>query len=391
MPASWRTGDLTVLGFAAAGTVLLTAASFFVSPPEMLPRNDGSSYGTHGDGAGAAFVLLKELGYSVERSFEPLASFNRPPESTTLVLANPLRRPSELDVRGLRSFVERGGHVLITGPGASGFLPGIPDRALSRAARPRRQPAALPSPVSSGVKEIDMPVSASRLSASSRFIPVYGSVDEVGVATARLDQGRVIWWAGSQPLTNRGIGEPNHVELFVNSVGVARGRTVVWDEFYHGHARSFWSFMAGTPLPGAIAQIAGIACLALFTFSRRRRPIRPTVVEPRTSPLEFIDTMGGLYERARAAPAAVATVRARVRRRLLELAGLPPSTPDERLVAAADERLVLGPGLGAILSRTEQASTDPDLSPTQALAAVAELQALAARARAVERHRQGHA
>ena len=140
-----------------------------------------------------------------------------------------------------------------------------------------------------------------------------------------------------------------------------------------------------------MGQIAGIACLALLTFTRRRRPIRPTVVEPRTSPLEFIDTMGGLYERADASHAAVATVRERVRRRLLELAGLPLTTPDDRLAAAADERLSLDADVGAILSRSKDASLDSDLSSSKALALVAELQALAARARASERHRPRHA
>jgi hypothetical protein len=387
MSASWRTSDLAVLIVAAVGTVLLTVASFFAAPPDTLPRNDGSSYGVHPEGAGAAYLLLKELGYAIERSFEPLASFRQPPASTTLVLANPMQKPSDLDVRGLRSFLDRGGHVLVTGPGASMFLPGIPDRAAPRAAHARRLGALLPSPLSSGAADVEMSGAGVALPEESPFIAIYGTTANAAVAVARFDKGRAIWWAGSQPLTNRGIAAPNHVELFVNSIGAADGRTIVWDEFYHGHARSFWSYLAGTPLPAGILQIAGLAALALFTFTRRRRPIRSTVVEPRTSPLEFIDTMGGLYERARAANAAVATVRARVRRRLLELAGLPQASTDDRLVVAARERLSLDDDLASMLSRSKEASVDPGLSSTHAVAIVAELQALAARARTSARHR----
>jgi hypothetical protein len=390
MSASWRTGDLAVLVVAAVGTIVLTIASYFAAPPDTMPRNDGSSFGTHAEGAGAAFVLLKESGYTVERSFEPLVSFKHSPESTTLVLANPMQRPSDLDVRALKSFVERGGHVLATGEQAATFLEGIPNRTSTRAARARRQRPTLPSPLSAGVKEINSPVGSAPLPEFSRFVPVFGSPAEIGVAVARFGKGQAVWWAGSRPLTNRGIGEPNHVELFVNSLGIAHGRTIVWDEFYHGHARSFWSYVSGTPLPAAILQIAGITALALFTFSRRRRPIRSTVVEPRTSPLEFIDTMGGLYERARAANAAVAVVRERVRRRLLELAGLPVTTSDEHLVAAASERLSLDVDLAAILARSAQASIDPDVTAAQAVSIVAELQTLAVRARASERQRQRH-
>ena len=94
MPASWRTSDLTVLAVAGAGTVLLTAASFMVAPPDALPRNDGSSYAAHPDGARAAFLLLKELGYHVDRSFEPVTAIRHAPEHTALVLANPSEAPS---------------------------------------------------------------------------------------------------------------------------------------------------------------------------------------------------------------------------------------------------------------------------------------------------------
>ncbi len=128
MPASWRTSDLTVLAVAGAGTVLLTAASFMVAPPDALPRNDGSSYAAHPDGARAAFLLLKELGYHVDRSFEPVTAIRHAPEHTVLVLANPSEAPSAQDVQALQTFVERGGLVLATGPAAAAFLPGVPQK-----------------------------------------------------------------------------------------------------------------------------------------------------------------------------------------------------------------------------------------------------------------------
>jgi hypothetical protein len=104
------------------------------------------------------------------------------------------------------------------------------------------------------------------------------------------------------------------------------------------------------------------------------------VVEPRTSPLEFIETMGGLYERARASTAAVATVYAHVRRRLLATLGLPPATDDERLAAAAAERLAFDRAeLSSTLSHARAATTDADLTARQAVPLVAQLQGLAAR------------
>ena len=56
-------------------------------------------------------------------------------------------------------------------------------------------------------------------------------------------------------------------------------------------------------------------------------------------PLEFIDTMGTLYERAAASRAAIESARARLRRRLASAAGLPTSTSDEQLAAVAAMRV----------------------------------------------------
>jgi hypothetical protein len=377
MSASWRTGDLTVLGIAAIGTVVLTAASFLVAPDASVPRQDGSSFAVHRDGAKAAYLLLRELGYRVDRSYEPLAALDADPKSTALVLANPLERPSEQDVRALKTFLNKGGVVLATGPLAAPFLPGVPSVRLKQGRAPK-QMASLPGPLSAGVTSVEIAPSAP-LPLDSPFVPIFGSAREPAVLSASFGQGRAIWWAGSTPLVNGGLGQPGHAELLVNALGPAT-RLVLWDEFYHGHTRSFWSYVSATPLPIALLQLGGIATLAGVTYARRRRPIRARAVEARTSPLELIDTMGGLYERAGAANAAVATVFTRTRRRLASAAGLPPSTDDDRLVAVCAERLSLDAAeLERLLSNARVASTDPNLTGSQAVAIARDLQDLAAR------------
>jgi len=242
--------------------------------------------------------------------------------------------------------------------------------------------------LTAGAPEVELPSAGAKLPVESPFIPVYGTYDDPAVLAGRFDKGHVMWWAGAGPLMNGGIADPGHVELLINSIGPAGGRTVVWDEFYHGHTRSLWSYLSGTPIPFALLQLAGIAGLALFTFTRRSRPVRALVTEPRTSPLEFIDTMGGLYERARAAHAAVATVRNRVRRQLLDAAGLPSSTPDDQLARVAGERLSLGPDVSTVMKRAHDASMDSAVPTSEALAVVADLQMLATKAQAVQRQRK---
>lgn len=376
MPASWRTSDLALLAVVAAATILLTVVSFVLSPQQNLPRENGSSYSVHADGAKAAFSLLKDLGYRVERSFDPIASVRAVPAQTILVIASPSGQPSDQDRRALLRFLEQGGTVMLTGASASSFLAEAP-RTTTRLTPERRQTAALPSPLTAGVPSIEMSSASGALPLNDRYVPVYGSYDAPAVLTARFARGRVIWWAASTPLLNSGLGRPGHAELLVNAVGVPADRQILWDEFYHGYNRSFWSYISGTPLPIAGLQLLAIAVAAAFTYSRRHRPIRAQVLEPRTSPLEFVDTIGGLYARARSAHAAVATVYGRVRGRLIAAAGLPQTSTDERLVSVAATRLQLdATTLSTLLARAKQAATDPSLSETEALRIAAQLQQL---------------
>jgi hypothetical protein len=257
-----------------------------------------------------------------------------------------------------------------------------------RSTRATTSRVALPSPLAENVAEVEMPAALAPVPLGSAFVPVVGSFDEPAILTGRFGSGIAVWWAASIPLANGGLARGEHLELFLNTLGAPGSRTILWDEFYHGHARSLWSYLGATPLPAAIAQLLLVAAIALFTFTRRKQPLRSPVAEPRTSPLEFIDTMGGLYERARASQAAIGTIRQRLRRRLLDAAGLPPSTADDRLAAVASERLGLGADIQGILSRARTAETDPDLTSAQAVALATELQALSAGARSVQRQRQ---
>ncbi len=90
--------------------------------------------------------------------------------------------------------------------------------------------------------------------------------------------------------------------------------------------------------------------------------------------------MGGLYERAGASTAAVATVYARVRRRLLAALGLPVTTADDRLVLVAAERLAIDAGeIAGALSSARAGSSDAALTAPRAVTLVADLQRIAVR------------
>jgi hypothetical protein len=140
-----------------------------------------------------------------------------------------------------------------------------------------------------------------------------------------------------------------------------------------------WSYAAATPLHWALAQVGVIAATLLATYSRRRGPVRSKVVDSRTSPMEFVDTLGGLYEQAHAAAASVGAALVRLRRLHLTASGLPAGSPVDALSRSAAARFGLSEQeLHDVLVKAEHAAANPSLDPAQALVLVKRLQAFAA-------------
>jgi hypothetical protein len=374
-----RVSDLTILIGAGTALVALSLASFLIAPVDTTPQIDGSSFANHPSGARAAFLALKQSGYDVRQSYEPLA-LARPGPRAVLILADPLLPPSQGDVRALLAFIEQGGTVLATGGAAGAFLPGLPWKpgaaaADAEAPAPVAVDAAIPSRLSEGVPRATMVPAQSALTDTSRYVTIYGTNARPAILAARIGKGTAIWWSGSTPLTNAGVAESRSIDLLVNVIGDPAGREVWWDEHYHGHSRSLASYVRGTSLPFAGAQLGLVMLAALLAFSRRRWPIRAAYAEPRASPLEFVDSMGALYQRANVAAGIVGTVRARVRRLLATACGLPPGTPDEHLSRAAGARAATPPArLQALLAASADAAANPNLRPQDARRLVAELQ-----------------
>jgi hypothetical protein len=109
----------------------------------------------------------------------------------------------------------------------------------------------------------------------------------------------------------------------------------------------------------------------LFTFSRRSGPILSPAPVSRLSPLEFVETMGGLYQRAGAASIPIEVSYRRLRRELARRLGLPITTEDSELAIAARPRLRLQEQLGEVL---RDASLRAKLQKVPARDALAQVQ-----------------
>jgi hypothetical protein len=143
------------------------------------------------------------------------------------------------------------------------------------------------------------------------------------------------------PMTNRGLKEDASLKLTLASLG-GTDRRVLFDEYFHGERASLWDTAKGLPIRQIALQCAIAAVLLVLSFGRRSGPIRLPVRLPRSSPVEFAESMGRLYKRAGATQAAVESARRRLLKFLEEQCGVPRevlrSTP-QSIVEAVEERL----------------------------------------------------
>jgi hypothetical protein len=363
-----RLKDIHLVALAGVLTVVLGGAGAFIAPPGGPGIESPSSFSAAGGGGKAAFLTLKSLGYRVDRSYEPMTAVTADPADTMLLMTG-TSPPSDLDRRALEAFLQGGGSVLLVGPQGADFLRVQGAAPSSPFAPPARHRVGAPSPLAVRASEITMAPVAGAPKFGSAYVAVFSDgVENPLVVTARVGQGRVVWLAAATPLTNAHIADAENLQLLLNAVGDPAGRKLLWDEHYHGHSRSLWSYAVHTPLPWVGAQLGVLLICALATYSRRRGPVRARRTDPRTSPLEFIEMLGALYRRAGAAPAAVAAARARLRRTIAAAQGIPADSPDDAIARAVatrtgvDIREVLD-----ILVAAERAIRARDLSAAEAL------------------------
>jgi hypothetical protein len=387
MPA-WRVSDAAVIAAAGVLIVALGAAGAVVAPAPDPAEGTSSTYSSAPPGTRAAYLTLRRLGYDVQRSVEPLTALTAQPERSVLILSG-AGEPSAQDQRALKRFLERGGVVLAIGQRGAEFL--------GAAAKGRPAPALLPtsavqvhravaaSPIVAGAHDITMAPDLPAVSLGNAYVTLYGDESPVA-ATTQVGKGRVVWLAAATPLSNEHIAANRNFQLLLNIVGPPNVRTIIWDEHYHGYTRSLWSYVAGTPVAWILLQVSLVAGAALFTYSRRHGPVRALFTDTRTSPVEFVEMLGALYKRAGARAAAVAASRARLRRTIAGVFGMPPQSTDAAIARAAASKLNLAADeIEAVLTESDRAASDGALDSARALTLTRQLQAMTARIQAVRR------
>jgi Domain of unknown function (DUF4350) len=335
-----------------------------------------SSYSTASGGAKAAYLVLTESGYKVQRWERRLGDL---PKGSTLVLADPQEAPTRDEREALRNFLWDGGRILATGMFAGTFLPeneSVPDMLLAMTWK--KVSAIAPSAITRAAPQITMAPQA-RWPSYSPAYALYGDGDEVVVVKYPYGRGEVLWWAAATPLTNAGLKEPGNLEFLLACLGDTKA-PILWDEYIHGYRETLGSSVGHSPVKWLLLQLGLLGLAVLATFSRRSGPVFAPVTDIRLSPLEFVQTLGGLYENAGTASVAVDISYQRFRYWLTRRLGVAVNIPIKDLEAAVHDRFVpRDDRFAAILRRCESAKADPYLSESEALHLVQGLDEYASR------------
>jgi hypothetical protein len=370
-------GDRTLLIVAGALLVAITVVAALLTPRGRESETVGypSSFSTASDGAKAAFLLLGELDYDVERWAAPPAQLPDPAEGVVLVLADPFTGAPFDEKRQIEQFIRRGGRVLFTGTAAPAFLPIADVKRTGKLDFTWKDfPALLPGPVSRQAARVSMKSQVRWGSKFPGYLGYYGDDQGAVVVKAKLGEGEIIWWASSSPLTNYGLTRASNLMLFLNSIGPPGKTRVLWDEYFHGMRAGLWDYLGRTPVPWALAQIGVLFFAVLFTYSRRCGPIAVLQEESRLSPLEFVETVGDLYERKQAAAGALGVAFTRFRFLLERRLGLASPAGIESLERAMRDRGgPADPGMMETLRNCQEAVRSGRVTGAQAIVMVQSL------------------
>jgi hypothetical protein len=362
MPGSLTAGDRKLLLAAAAGSLLLIILSVTLSPAGAATGETPTTYSAGSGGAKAVYLLLHAAGYPVIRWEQSLGDLPADADAT-LILAEPEGAPTTGERSALDRFIERGGRVIAAGASGGFFLPEHRVAADPIAGITwKRISSRSPSFITRAAPDITLAPQAYWTGDGSE-LPLYGDVDAVDnagsagdahrvrVIKADVGRGEVIWWASATPLTNAGVREPGNLEFVLACIGDT-DRQILWDESFHGHHRSTSASLIVSPFTGAALQLALAAAAVLLTYS-----------------LEFVRTLGLLYQRAGAAAVAVDISYQRFRYRLTRRMGIASSASVDALERAVRARANLDdPAFGKLLRACESAREDPRLGAAAALA-----------------------
>jgi hypothetical protein len=379
-----------LVGFCIAAVLVILVGAFF-APARIDDNPVPTTWNSGSAGAKGAYLLLEQLGYRTQRLEESEAALdNVDAPHATLILAGAQPRDYRKDAAFVAGFLNRGGHVLATSAISAQLLPDPHVAAPSHLYTDLcyTTPQGLGPLARAGRVTMKVPVRWDLAKSAARSDQACG--DDAVVVHYLVGKGEAIWWSTSLPLSNRGLKEDPSLKLLLASIGPP-GSIVIFDENIHGAQQSLWDTANGTPVFAMGWQLLAVAILLILSFSRRSGPLRALAATPRTSPLEFAESMGDLYRKAGAVSVATDCAERRLMHFLETQGGIPRTTLNatpEILATAVSDRFRYRPVGFAIDIQAARDAESNKLSPGSALGLVKRLDHHIASLTALMKHSQ---
>jgi hypothetical protein len=361
------TGDRKILLIAAGVFVAMLTVVLLFARGASSDADIPSTYSAASGGCKAAFLLLQESGFR-EQTWERSLGELPAGKGTTLIIADPEGFPAEGEKDKLATFLRSGGRLIASGRFVGFYLPVDDEAASPLAGSTLKHVSALsPSPITRAAPGITLtPLAYWRPGRGA--VALYGESDRPVVVEYRVGEGSVLWLAEPGPLTNAGLKEEGNLEFLLSAVGRPEDNNVLWDEYVHGHEQQRAASRKSRKIIGWIfLQLAVFGTAILATYSRRSGPLWTPAIERRLSPLEFVRTLGVLYERANAGSVAIQIFYQRFRYLLTRRLGLSANATVNDLDRAVRERGLKDAQFADTLNACESCKYDLQVASSTAL------------------------
>ena len=333
--------------------VLGGVAAVSLAPTPAPDNANPSSWSTGTGGSWALYHLSLGLGTRAERvTGSDLHAALR--AGATLVEYQPTVQFSRSAAQAIVAFVRSGGRLVLAG-GATPVMHPLLSR-LGLAATGHLPARALRERLPLGGTApllVEMGAGPGYDASTSAALPLLGGEPHPAAEVVLLGKGEAIVLDSAYPFSNLGLRRAQDGLFAARVLGLARGRTVLFDEIHHGYqlgdgtAALLW----GTTL-GASALVLAALCLLFLGSAGRRlgRPLPESQLLARRGTEDHLEAVANLYSRT-------GDRRAIAERYRVELAAAIANGPISSAGAGADDR-VPARELLTVLEDASQEGTD---------------------------------
>ena len=287
---------LAILALVVAGAVAAIALAPVPTPDNANP----SSWSTGTGGSWAVYHLSMSLGARPERvTGSDLPAALR--AGATLVEYQPTVTFSRSAARAIVTFVRSGGRLVLAGGALAVVRPLLSRLGLDATGRLPARVLREQLPLGGTTPLlVEMGAGPGYAASTPAALPLLGGAPRPAAEVALLGEGEAIVLDSGYPLSNLGLRRAQDGLFAARALGLAGGRTVLFDEIHHGYqlgdgtAALLW----GTTL-GASGVVLAALCLLFLASAGRRlgRPLPTAQLLARRGTEDHLEAVANLYSR----------------------------------------------------------------------------------------------